>query len=109
MSKKEGLKQKKLYNEVVGLMTRPSDYQSFVDSYRNRPNYYRTAKYKLEIQDAKQKSIMFRNNLLKNRQKTNYQNEYDRLRGIIAHTVVPMETKERIEERLKDIEKFIIA
>ena len=63
MSKKEGLKQKKLYNEVVGLMTRPSDYQSFIDSYRNRPNYYRTAKYKLEIQDTKRKSIAFRNNI----------------------------------------------
>jgi hypothetical protein len=109
MSKKDGLRQKKLYSEVVGLMTRPSDYQSFIDSYRNRPNYYRTAKYKLEIQDTKRKSIAFRNNILKNREKANYQNEYDRLRGIIAHTVVPMETKERIEQRLKDIEKFTIA
>tara|TARA_B100001094_G_C17840307_1_gene627615 strand:+ start:395 stop:724 length:330 start_codon:yes stop_codon:yes gene_type:complete len=109
MSKKEGLKQKKLYNEVVGLMTRPSDYQSFIDSYRNRPNYYRTAKYKLEIQDTKRKSIAFRNNILKNREKSNYQNEYDRLRGIIAHTVVPVETKDRIEQRLKYIEDFKIA
>ena len=109
MSKKDGLRQKKLYNDVVGLMTRPSDYQSFVDSYKNRPNYYKTAKYKLDMHNTRQKSILFRNQLLKDRKKSNYQNEYDRIRGIIAHTVIPEETKDRLEKRLKEIEGFKLS
>ena len=48
-------------------------------------------------------------NLLKDRKKENYRNEYDRLRGIIAHSILPQGTKENIERRMKELEKFQLA
>ena len=47
--------------------------------------------------------------LLQDRRKSMYQNEYDRIKGIIAHTVVPEQTKEIIQKRMKQIEKFELA
>ena len=90
-------------------MTKPKDYQSFLDQYRNRPHYFKLAKEMMDRQETRQKSILFRNQLLKDRRKSMYQNEYDRIKGIIAHTVVPEQTKETIQRRMKHIEKFELA
>ena len=90
-------------------MTKAKDYQSFVDQYRNRPHYFKLAKEMMERHETIQKSILFRNQLLKDRRKSMYQNEYDRIRGVIAHTVVPQQTKDVLENRLKEIEKFQLA
>ena len=90
-------------------MTKPKDYQSFLDQYRNRPHYFKLAKEMMDGQETRQKSILFRNQLLKDRRKSKYQNEYDRIRCVIAHTVVPQQTKDVFENRLKEIEKFQLA
>ena len=63
----------------------------------------------MDRQETTQKSILFRNQLLKDRRKSMYQNEYDRIRSVIAHTVVPQQTKDLFENRLKEIEKFQLA
>ena len=47
--------------------------------------------------------------LMNDRRKAMYQNEYDRIKGIIAHTVVPEQTKQVIQKRMKQIEKFELA
>ena len=71
-------------------MTKAKDYQSLLDQYKNRPHYFKLAKEMLERHDTRQKRVLFRNQLLKDRRrKATYQNEYDRIRGVIAHTVVP--------------------
>ena len=90
-------------------MTRAKDYQSFLDQYKNRPHYFKLAKEMMERHDTRQTSVLFRNQLLKDRRKAMYQNEYDRIRGVIAHTVVPQQTKDVLENRLKEIERFQLA
>ena len=40
------------------------------------------------------------------RKRLGYMNEYRRLRGLLAHTAVPQQTKRTIEERFKQIQKF---
>ena len=65
---------------------------------QNRPAYFKRIKDMLEAHELKAKSINFRRKLLQDRKKAGYQNEYDRLRGTIAHTVVTNHTKAIIEK-----------
>ena len=74
------------------------------DAMRNRIHYWRRVKHMMEMHELKNKSIHFRKQLLEDRAKVNYQNEYDRIRGTLAHTVVPIQTKRNIENRMKDLE-----
>ena len=90
-------------------MTKPSDYRSQLDVVRNSPHYFKMVKELMERHELKAKSINFRTKLLQDRRKSMYQNEYDRIKGIIAHTVVPEQTKEIIQKRMKQIEKFELA
>ena len=90
-------------------MTKPSDYRSQLDVVRNSPHYFKMVKEMMERHELKAKNINFRMKLLQDRRKSMYQNEYDRIKGIIAHTVVPEQTKEIIQKRMKQIEKFELA
>ena len=90
-------------------MTKPSDHQSTLDIVRNRPHYFKMIKELMERHELRAKSINFRTKLLQDRKKSMYQNEYDRIKGIIAHTVVPEQTKEIIQKRMKHIKKFELA
>ena len=90
-------------------MTKPKDYRSNLDVVRNSPHYFKMVKDMMERHELKAKSINFRMKLLQDRRKSMYQNEYDRIKGIIAHTVVPEQTKEVIQKRMKQIEKFELA
>ena len=75
-------------------------------SIRNRPAYFKRIKEMLEAHELKAKSIHFRRKLLQDRKKASYQNEYDRLRGAIAHTIVSQHTREVIEKRKAELIKF---
>ena len=90
-------------------MTKPSDYRSQLDVVRNSPHYFKLVKEMMERHEMRAKNINFRMKLLQDRRKSMYQNEYDRIKGIIAHTVVPEQTKEIIQKRMKQIEKFELA
>ena len=90
-------------------MTKPKDYRSQLDVVRNSPHYFKLVKEMLERHELKAKNINVRMKLLQDRRKSMYQNEYDRIKGIIAHTVVPEQTKEIIQKRMKQIEKFELA
>ena len=90
-------------------MTKPKDYRSQLNVVRNSPHYFKMVKEMMERHELKAKSINFRMKLLQDRRKSMYQNEYDRIRGILAHTVVPQQTKDVIQRRMKQIEKFELA
>ena len=90
-------------------MTKPKDYRSNLDLVKNSPHYFKLVKDMMERHELKAKSINFRMKLLQDRRKSMYQNEYDRIKGIIGHTVVPEQTKEIIQKRMKQIEKFELA
>ena len=76
------------------------------DAIINRIHYWNRVKHMMEMHELKHKSIHFRKKLLEDRAKVNYQNEYDRIRGTLAHSVVPIQTKRNIENRMKDLEKL---
>ena len=63
----------------------------------------------MERRALRAKNIDFRMKLLQDRRKSMYQNEYDRIKCILAHTVVPEQTKDVIQRRMKQIEKFELA
>ena len=63
-------------------------------------------KYLIERHEMRAKRFECRTKLLNDRRKSMYQNEYDRIKHIIAHTVVPEQTNETIQRRMKHIEKF---
>jgi len=75
-------------------------------SIKNRPRYFQQIKYMLESHELKAKSIHFRTKLLQDRRKASYQNEYDRLRGAVSHTVVSEQTKAIIEKRQAELIKL---
>jgi hypothetical protein len=87
-------------------------YSTFSESeqaIKNRIFYWKHVKDMQEAHDVKVKSVTFRNKILKGIARTNYQNEYDRLRGILAHTVIPQQTKDNINARIKQLEGFQIS
>ena len=77
------------------------------DAIINRIHYWNRVKHMMEMHEIKQKSIHFRKQLLENRAKVNYQNEYDRIRGTLAHSVVPIQTKRNIKNRMNHLEKLV--
>ena len=90
-------------------MTKPKDYRSQLDLVKNSPHYFKLVKDMMERHELKAKNINFRMKLLQDRRKSMYQNEYDRIKGIIAHTVVPEQTRDTIKKRMEQIEKFELA
>ena len=78
-------------------------------SIRNRPVYFKQIKEMLEAHELKAKNVHFRTKLLQDRRKASYQNEYDRLRGVIAHTTVSEQTKAVIEKRKAELIKLGVS
>ena len=76
------------------------------DAVRNRLGYWKLVKKTMEAHETKAKSILFRKNLLDAQKKINYQNEYERLRGTLAHTVVPIQTRETLTKRIDQLAKL---
>ena len=58
------------------------------------------------LNEMKEKSVLFRKKVLDDRVKANYQNEYERLRGNLAHNVVPEQTIEVMRKRMDDLVKL---
>ena len=74
------------------------------ESVRNKFDYWKRVKRTMEMHETKQKSILFRKQVLDDRVRANYQNEYERLRGVIAHTVVPEQTRQRLIARVGQLQ-----
>ena len=65
-------------------------------------------KRELELKQAKQQSTAMRNKLLKYRDKVNYQNELDRIRGYLSSydTRFPIGTVKRLRDREYELKKL---
>ena len=60
----------------------------------------------MELHELKDKSIHFRQKMLHDQIKTNYQNEFDKIRGALAHSVLSTQSKQTLERREKELEKM---
>ena len=77
------------------------------DQVRNRLGYWNMVKKTMEAHETKAKSILFRKNLIDITNRINYQNEYERLRGNLAHTVIPdVYTRELLTKRIDQLVKL---
>ena len=76
------------------------------DVIRNRIHYWQRVKHLMEMHELKAKSIHFRKKLLEDRTKANYQHEYDKIRGALAHTVVPIQSRRNLERRMGELQSL---
>ena len=74
-----------------------------MQEHRHMPNYKHIMK---EYQD-KVASINFRHDMLQRQKNANYQNEYNRLRGHLEHTVVRGENLHRLQHRMADLKSML--
>jgi len=68
-------------------------------------HYYKRLKALREAQDSKVESVHLRKSWLDTQKRTNYQNEYDRLRNSISHTT-SRSSRSYIEDRMKQLVKL---
>ena len=76
------------------------------DAIKNRIHYWTRIKHMMEMYELKQKSIHFRKKLLDDQVKTNYQNEYERIRGALSHSVLTQPSKATLERRQAELHKL---
>lgn len=78
--------------------------------YRNMQlNQLENMKRELEVKQAKPQSIELRNKMLAYRDKVNYQNEMDRIRGYLSQndTRFPIGDLARLRKRKEDLKKLV--
>ena len=70
--------------------------------------YFKNLKDFIEGQKNKSASILYRKKLLEHRDKVNYTNEVQRLRGELSRndTRLPIGTRERLEARVKHLKEL---
>ena len=71
----------------------------------NRLNYYKRQRNIIKAHQTKASLISLRKDWLDKQTKTNYQNEYDRIRGILMKSVLPGVTKDSLDERVKTLKE----
>ena len=72
------------YNDIIVSMVKPQLQQAI----NNNLNYYELVQKQLDAHQTKVASIQIRKKMLERQKVHNYQNEYDRIRGLIAQNVV---------------------
>ena len=72
----------------------------------NQLNYYKRQRNIIKAHHTKASLISLRKDWLDRQTKTNYQNEYDRIRGILMNSVLPGVTKDSLDERVKTLQKM---
>ena len=76
----------------------------------NRLNYYKQQRNIIKAHQTKASLISLRKEWLDTQQKNNYQNEYDRIRGILNKSVLPGVTTEHFKKRAETLEnKFKVT
>ena len=79
--------------------------QSNIDKHiKNKLNYFRNVQRQLDAQATKAASIQLRKDWMQKQKKINYQNEYDRIRGEIAHSTVKGLSTTTLKNRQKVLE-----
>ena len=70
----------------------------------NRLNYYKQQRNIIKAHQTKAALISLRKDWHQKQIKNNYQNEYDRIRGILEHSVLPGQTREHLEKRREELD-----
>ena len=63
----------------------------------------------IEASKNAQASVAYRHELLLHHQRINYQNEHDRIRGILDHTNLPDSSAKRLQDRRDKLHKLMEA
>ena len=63
----------------------------------------------MEAAKFRQASVAYRHDLLLHQQHINYQNEHDRIRGILDHTNLPDSSAKRLQDRRDKLHKLMEA
>ena len=74
----------------------------------NRLHHYKQLRLKLEAHNTKAESIQLRKKWLEAQKRANYQQEYDRIRGLLSQSILPPGTK-RLEDREAELKNLGIA
>lgn len=84
-------------------MTSSKDMQRHIT---NKLHYFKNLQKQLDAHATKVASIRLRKEWLEKQKKTNYQNEYDRIRGMISENVVKGKSIASLDKRKTDLEKL---
>ena len=102
-----GLKQKGNYTTGIKAIQQPSNIdnvlQNQMDKYINQLQHNKKL---FDGKRAKASLISLRNKWQNQQVRTNYQNEYDRIRGILTNSVLPGVTKDSLNQRVKKLEEM---
>ena len=92
------------YNDIIVSMVKPQLQQAI----KNNLNYYEMVQKKLDLHQTKVASIQIRKKMLERQKVHNYQNEYDRIRGLIAQNIVKHgdHSLDGLRKREKALEKL---
>ena len=102
MNDYNGLKKKKETYTNLNKMTSTHIEKAFI----NRMDYYKVLKNKLQVKTSKVGLISLRNIFVANQKLSNYQNEYDRIRGELSRNKLQGKTVERLNARKETLEKL---
>lgn len=70
--------------------------------------YFRHLKEQLKARQTKIESVRLRHEWLQRQKASNYHNEYDRIKGELSRSVLPLGvTKQKLENRQKELEQMI--
>lgn len=72
----------------------------------NKLHYFKNLQKQLDAHATKVASIRLRKEWLEKQKKTNYQNEYDRIRGMISENVVKGKSIASLDARKKRLEEL---
>ena len=84
-------------------MTSSKDMQRHIT---NKLHYFKNLQKQLDAHATKVASIRLRKEWLEKQKKTNYQNEYDRIRGMISENVVKGKSIASLDARKKRLEEL---
>ena len=73
---------------------------------RNKLEYYKRLQNEIKARKTKSSSIMLRKQWLEKLKINNYQNEYDRIRGILSNSVTGELTNDKLNKRKVNLEKM---
>ena len=75
----------------------------------NQLNYCKRQRNIIKAHQTKASLISLRKDWLDRQTRTNYQGEYDRIRGILNNSVLPGVTKDSLNQRVKKLEEMGIT
>ena len=72
----------------------------------NQLNYYKRQRNIIKAHHTKASLISLRKDWLDRQTKTNYQNEYDRIRGVLTNSMLPGVTKDSLDKRVLKLKEI---